>query len=919
MTCFNRSIRWCGVVWGLFLAAPIVLTSDADGQTFRDRLRMRSQRMRGTADGPTPDDSAPSQSMRPSVTRSSSPRLSSPRLPPAIFDLVDTDGDGEVTLKEFASISRFVSRLASENALGFAFSSLDVNNDAAIDRDEFVRYGDRNRGGDDVDPVAGPVAQNPLRFAVRQSVESDDDDASQPEWNDHWSFQPIDVKPPRFDVTGGTHDVAQWPINELDRYIAADWVERDLVPVGDADRYALVRRLYLDLIGLPPNFSQARAFADDDRPIDDVVADTVDRLLESPRFGEHWGRHWLDVARYAESSGKEVNLFYPHAWRYRDYVIDAMNADKPFDQFIVQQIAGDLLPADDSRQRAENTVATGYLAIGAKSHQTADMAKFLLDVVDEQIDTVSRGVMGLTVSCARCHDHMFDPISQRDYYALAGIFAGTETLFGGARTVQTNRTTGLAELPDDSGAKRGSNLDARERTSLERQLTFLNRTSSFNPIVAIRSETIKTKLSHYDDANRARRLAMCVRDGSPMDIPLFDRGELDGPTVVVPRGTPAAITGPVPIDIPSGASGRLELARWMVDDRNPLTPRVIANRIWGHLMGVGLVDTPDNFGITGSPPTHPELLDYLATQLIKNDWSIKSLIREVATSRTYRLSTATNEVGKTIDPDNRFHWRHTSRRLTAESIRDSILQVCGTLILNPPPGSMVHRMGPGQTRVLDRDAGDNAAFREQFAKMMGSDRSDDSFRQRIRSRMIERMQPGGTNANRPARGGTLRDTMGGGYPSNMMGGGMMGGGNFGGSNDLIAQFDSPPPYRSIYIPVIRDRPTPVLDAFDTPDPSLVTGRRETTTVAAQALLMMNDDFIWRQCDALADRYESKFANASDDIVAERLITEILLRPADDGERQTLGAYLRSFDGTRHDAIAAAAAALLATAEFRFSG
>ena len=263
---------------------------------------------------------------------------------------------------------------------------------------------------------------------------------------------------------------AAWPRSDVDRFLLAAMEAKGLRPVGDADRAALLRRLSFDLTGLPPTPAEVEAFLADESP--GALEKVVDRLLASPAFGERWGRHWLDVARYAESSGKQVNLNYPHAWRYRDYVIDSFNADKPFDQFAMEQVAGDLLPAKDDRQRAERAVATGFLAIGPKSHNERSRLQFELDLVDEQIDAVTQAFLGLTVACARCHDHKFDPIPQRDYYALAGIFRSTETLFGTTLVIQNNRrTTELLELPAGANPPVTSQrLSPDARADLERQL-----------------------------------------------------------------------------------------------------------------------------------------------------------------------------------------------------------------------------------------------------------------------------------------------------------------------------------------------------------------------------------------------------------------------------------------------------------------
>ncbi len=597
----------------------------------------------------------------------------------------------------------------------------------------------------------------------------------------------------------------------------------------------------LDLTGLPPTAAQVADYLNDPRDDAAVYQDAVDRLLQSKHYGEHWGRHWLDVARYAESSGKDVNIFYPFAWRYRDYVIDAFNADKPYDRFITEQIAGDLLPAPNARQRAEQLIATGYLAIGAKQHSEVDTRQFLLDVADEQVDAIGRGVLGLTVACARCHDHKFDPLSQGDYYSLAGIFASTETLFGGARQVQINRTTGLIELPKTAGLPPGQPMSRLERTGLQRQVDRIRDGGgggSLPPVIRqARLTTIQAQLSYYETDGTARNLIMSVRDGTPIDLPVFLRGELDRPSQNVPRGFPAVIDGPTAGAIDQG-SGRLELARWITHPAHPLTARVIANRVWQHLFGVGLVDSPDNFGTTGSLPTHPELLDHLASSLIQDDWSIKQLIRRIVTSRGYRLGTETTEHQRRIDPDNRWLSRQTSRRLNAESIRDSLLVAAGTLRPVPPVGSPVTRLGAGRTQVLDQ----------------------------------------------PGRGATL----------------------------VI-----PPGVRSVYLPVIRDRSSESLGAFDCPDASLVTGRRETTTVASQSLYLMNDDFVIAQADAMARDIIASGQTMKDRI--NQTFVRTLSRPPRGDEINASIQFLKDWGAADDPKVwSVFCQSLFATAEFRLT-
>ena len=514
----------------------------------------------------------------------------------------------------------------------------------------------------------------------------------------HWSFQPPrDHAPP-------TVADASWPRTDPDRFLLARLESAGLRPVAEADPATLFRRIHFDLSGLPPEPAEVEAFLAD--PSRERLLAEIDRLLASPRFGERWGRHWLDVARYAESSGKETDFAYPHAWRYRDYVVRALNADMPFDQFAMEQIAGDCFAARDDRERAELLVATGFLAVGAKSHAERNRLQFEMDVVDEQIDAVTQAFLGLTVACARCHDHKYDPISQRDYYALAGIFRSTDTRYGTIRVVQNANPGDLVELPRTAGQPDGvPPLDARGREFLENQLDrladqFASLTAGGgrpDPGQAIRNRTLvatfSARLESYAADGTPRQFAMAALDRRvPRDSPLFLRGEVEKPGVVVPRGLPALAGGTRP---DAAESGRLELARWIAAADNPLTARVIVNRVWLQLFGRGLVNSPDNFGVAGEPPSHPELLDHLATRFVADGWKIKGLIRHLMASRAYALSTRHDPQAFEIDPDNVLRWRMTPARLDAEAIRDGILFTAGTLDLRPPAGSTVENIGEG--------------------------------------------------------------------------------------------------------------------------------------------------------------------------------------------------------------------------------
>ena len=514
---------------------------------------------------------------------------------------------------------------------------------------------------------------------------------------DHWAFKPV------MDSPAPAVKSTSWPRTEVDRFVLVELEKKGLAPVADAEPAALLRRVHLDLTGLPPTAEQVTAFLA--APSESRIDGVIDELMKSPQFGERWGRHWLDVARYAESSGKETDFAYPHAWRYRDYVIKAFNADMPFDQFIREQIAGDLFDARDDKERAELLIATGFLAIGPKSHIEKNPLQFEMDVVDEQIDTVSQAFLGLTAACARCHDHKYDPVSQRDYYALAGIFRSTDTKFGTVEMIQNNNASTLVPLPAGAGQPDALKpLTPRERSRLEgsiaqksARLAELTKQRMFASSefvqTRLRLATDKSHLAAYEADGTPKQFVTCVLEREkPRDSALLIRGEVQKPGDMVSRGLP--MLAKTSAAIPSG-SGRKELASWISSPDNPLTARVIVNRVWLHLFGQGIVTTPDNFGLSGQAPSHPALLDHLATRFVKEGWSMKKLIRELMTSRVYALSTAHDAKNFEADPDNTLLWRMTPRRLDAESIRDAMLLTAGKLDLRPPTGSPVGAYGEG--------------------------------------------------------------------------------------------------------------------------------------------------------------------------------------------------------------------------------
>lgn len=481
-----------------------------------------------------------------------------------------------------------------------------------------------------------------------------------------WSYQPLGQ--PKTPLVRQK----EWPRDSLDAFILARLEARSLKPAPSAAREILIRRLCFDLTGLPP---QPADLADLSEWSDKKYAALVDRLLASRHYGEHWGRHWLDVARFAESNGNDGlsrNASFPHAWRYRDYVIQAFHEDRPYDVFVKEQIAGDLLPAFSLSQRDRQLIATGFLAIGSKPAKAMN-DNFEMDVVADQINVIGHGILGLSIGCARCHDHKTEPIPTRDYYALAGIFKSSETLWGAAaHQGLTAHQTALHPLKKAPRVKPRTEVDLIIKGNKPRKTPAK---SSFN---------------YADDA----ALAMGIREAKTIaDCKLNIGGESKKLGPAVPRGFLSAspIAG-AEFKLPAEQSGRLQLAEWLTHPQHPQTARVMTNRVWQHLFGEGLVHTPDDFGLSGERPTHPELLDHLANRFIQSGWSIKQLIRDIVLSRTYQQSSQASVESLAADPENRLHTRHQRRRLSAESIRDAILVASGSLNPQPGQGSLIqHR------------------------------------------------------------------------------------------------------------------------------------------------------------------------------------------------------------------------------------
>jgi hypothetical protein len=630
----------------------------------------------------------------------------------------------------------------------------------------------------------------------------------------HWAYRPLHESPfsqpvpPRATVSHETRLGQRsdpWARSTIDSFVRGRLQSVGLQPAPDADPRTLARRISIQLVGLPPTSAELAEFLNDDRP--GAVERMVDRLLGSPRFGERWGRHWLDLARYADSNGLDENFLFREAWRYRNQVIESFNSDVPLDQFLREQIAGDLLPYDSISQRDRQRIAAGFLVIGPKVlliNETERMQQ-RLDVADELIDTIGKSILGQTLGCARCHDHKFDPIPTSDYYALAGILASTQVLEKRQMLNQSRVMERLVGIGAD-GVQRDNQyeqfwIDRAKKTERQKRVA--------RAISLIKAgDTAGLTQLHEDHADSVASIALdnCRDFGSrleaqetllrelkksqtsppsippramipcdvehPADEPVRLAGQVDRPGTVIPRGFLRVLTDR-DIEIPEGSSGRMELANWLTDTEGGaghLTARVFANRVWHHLIGRGIVRTVDNFGRTGEQPSHPYLLDHLAAELIESGWSIKSLVRKITLSRTFAMSSRHDERGHAIDPDNRWLWRAHRRRMDPETFRDAMLLASGTLDLQPT-GSTVDYLGDQATSV--------------------------------------------------------------------------------GANKVRRRTDFP--CRSVYLPVIRNDLPELFDVFDFANPQATTGMRPDTMVGAQGLFVLNDISVLNASDAIANR------------------------------------------------------------------
>jgi hypothetical protein len=767
-----------------------------------------------------------------------------------------------------------------------------------------------------------------------------------------WSLRPI-TNPPLPNV-----QAADWVRSPIDAFTLSRLEQAKLSPAPPADKRTLLRRVTFDLTGLPPTLEETAAFLTDDSP--DAFRKVVERLLDSPDYGVRWGRHWLDVARYADSNGLDENLAFGNAWRYRDYVVDAFRRDKPFNQFLIEQLAGDLLPG----ATPETKTATGFLVLGAKVLAEPDREKLTMDTIDEQLDTLGKAFLGLTFGCARCHDHKFDPIKQSDYYSLAAIFKSTKsfdpTSTGAIKhwhehkfadeaelaklkpidadiaakksAAASYKSAAIAKLREAARAKATDYLVACTRFGPGMPLTQVEEIAAplglhphilhrcrlnleyrqndpffarwhelagdaesieqhYRPLFAAaetawaeakKADPKATKLADanlelaraalYDtegfltiparpehaldpatlaDFNRLSELAriaestapdaasaMGVADGEVLaSLPVHIRGSHRNLGEPAPRGFPAVMCSPQEqIELPADHSGRLELARWMARGDHPLTARVYVNRVWRWHFGVGLVASTDNFGALGDRPSHPELLDWLASRFVASGWSTKELHRQILNSGTYQMASSHPQPSAALaaDPENRLLWKFPLRRLEAESIRDALLAVTGRL-----ERSLGGKSVPLRNRqfVFDHTSIDHTKY--------------DSLR------------------------------------------------------------------RSLYLPIIRNNLYTLFEQFDYPDPTMTTGSRNATVVAPQALLLLNSDLVLDSADTWAGRLLEQEGDDSQRIA--QAYETAFARPPSAAENQRALEFLGSQRGLtspeRRQAWADFCHSLLASNEF----
>lgn len=695
----------------------------------------------------------------------------------------------------------------------------------------------------------------------------------------YWSLKPIE----RADLPAVKR--TDWAAEPIDAFILAAMESKGLTPAPKADKRTLIRRVTFGLTGLPPTPEDIANFLADESPT--AYEKVIDRLLDSKAYGEHWARHWLDIARYADSNGLDENVAHGNAWRYRDYVIRSFNRDKPLDQFIVEQIAGDLLvrerrgekpapkpqPANAGEkgeaekaeapaatvatdaplvavnaEEADCLIATGFLSLGPKVLAEPDQVKMRMDIIDEQIDTIGRSLLGLTLGCARCHDHKFDPISTVDYYALAGILSSTRTMESLkivakwnensiatseeieqrkvheqriadqkariAQAVETAKAEAAkaavvtAESPTDTAPSENVADVEKKPESPEK----VDPEAGFLPESKAELKTLRDELAQLESTLPELPTAMGVKDEEKVeDVRVHVRGSHMTLGASVPRGIPEVLANTHSLVIGDLESGRLELARWIVAPENPLTPRVMANRLWRWHFGRGLVESTDNFGMLGDSPSHPELLDWMASQLPRDGWSLKTMHRRIVLSSTYQMSSDMNAENLAIDPENRFYWRSDIRRLQAESIRDAVLAASGQID---------HSMGGSMMNVGNREFVFNHTSKDNTSYQ------------------------------------TAR--------------------------------------RSIYLPVIRNNLYDAFSLFDYTTADVTNGDRQTSTVAPQALFMLNSDLLLQSAQSLAERLMREESGGDDATRMNRLFELALGRLPSGQESSRLIQFINQF-------------------------
>ncbi len=644
-----------------------------------------------------------------------------------------------------------------------------------------------------------------------------------------WSFQPVR------DAGVPAVSDASWVRKPIDRFVLAKLEAKGFRPNLDLEKRALLRRATFDLTGLPPTPEEIDAFLADEAP--EAFSKVVERLLASPRYGERWGRHWLDVVRYADTSGCNSDFPVPSVFRYRDYVVDAFNSDKPYDRFLREQIAGDLMPASTEAQRHEQVVATGYLAISRRFGSRNN--EFHL-TIDDTIDNLGKAVLGLSVSCARCHDHKYDPVLANDYYALYGIFESTTYAFPGTEIYRHTKdfvplaagedaelfvreALELAGLDDrvenlKNEKKRLLREEKREEEAAEKPLDPTKSVLAEYPKPPGRKAADATQeLQEVMDRQKAlvvrqERLpkAYAVQDGKARNTKLQRKGDPKNLGDEVPRGF-LTVLGGQKLSPEEQGSGRRELAEWLTKPANPLTARVMVNRIWQQHFGRGLVRSVNDFGLRGEAPTHPELLDWLASRFVESGWSVKAMHRLIMLSRTYQMSSIDRPEMLQADLNNDLLWRVDRRRLSAEEIRDALLSFSGSLDLTPAgahpfPGEPEWRYTQHKPFIAD-------------------------------------------------------------YPSRK---------------------------RTIFLMQQRIRKQPFLEVFDGADTNATTGTRPLSTTPIQALFLMNNELAHGEAEKLAVRLTQD--SERDGARIDRAYRLVLGRPAETNELEVANAYLEQVAG-----------------------